>query len=217
LRILFILYLLFTSLSALAQTVPANFVMLDTMKLIKLDIRYKTANNFTGEALYPSDWRTYLHPLAAERLAKAAAIMKVKEPRLTLVVLDATRPVSIQKKLYEKVRGTPLARYVSSSGGTSMHNYGLALDCTIIDETGKELDMGTKYDDFTALSEPRYEEKHLKEGKLTQEQYLNRRFLREVMRKAGLRPIQNEWWHFEAVRKTELGGGIRWWSNKIIQ
>jgi zinc D-Ala-D-Ala dipeptidase len=206
LRILFILYLLFTSLSALAQTVPANFVMLDTMKLIKLDIRYKTANNFTGEALYPSDWRTYLHPLAAERLAKAAAIMKVKEPRLTLVVLDATRPVSIQKKLYEKVRGTPLARYVSSSGGTSMHNYGLALDCTIIDETGKELDMGTKYDDFTALSEPRYEEKHLKEGKLTQEQYLNRRFLREVMRKAGLRPIQNEWWHFEAVRKTELGG-----------
>lgn len=198
--------MLFTSLSALAQTVPANFVMLDTVPLVKLDIRYKTANNFTGEAQYPSDWKTYLHPLAAERVAKAAVIMKAMEPRLTLVVLDATRPVSIQKKLYEKVRGTPLARYVSSSGGTSMHNYGLALDCTIIDETGKELDMGTKYDDFTALSEPRFEKKHLKEGKLTQEQYLNRIFLREVMRKAGLRPIQNEWWHFEAVRKTELGG-----------
>ncbi len=66
--------------------------------------------------------------------------------------------------------------------------------------------MGTKYDEFTPLSEPRYEEKYLKEEKLTQEQYLNRRFLREVMRKAGLRPIQNEWWHFEAVRKKELGG-----------
>lgn len=201
-----ILCLLFVSSTVHAQTVPANFVLLDTIPLIKIDIRYKTTNNFTGEQQYPSDWKTYLHPLAAERVTKAAAVMKVMEPRLTLVVLDATRPVSIQKKLYEKVRGTPLARYVSSSGGTSMHNYGLALDCTIIDETGKELDMGTKYDEFTALSEPRFEEKHLKEGKLTDEQYLNRLFLREVMRKAGLRPIQNEWWHFEAVRKTELGG-----------
>lgn len=201
---LILLLLLASSLKA--QTVPSNFVLLDTMKLIKLDIRYKTASNFTGEQQYPSDWKTYLHPLAAERLAKAAMVMKAMEPRLTLVILDATRPVSVQKKLYQKVRDTPLARYVSSSGGTSIHNYGLAVDCTIIDETGKELDMGTKYDEFTPLSEPRYEEKHLKEGKLTQEQYLNRRFLREVMRKAGLRPIQNEWWHFEAVRKTELGG-----------
>ncbi len=201
-----ILCILFLSSSVLAQTVPTNFVLLDTMKFIKLGIRYKTANNFTGEQLYPSDWKTYLHPLAAERLAKAAMVMKAMEPRLTLVVLDAMRPVSVQKKLYQKVRGTPLARYVSSSGGTSIHNYGLAVDCTIIDETGKELDMGTKYDEFTLLSEPRFEEKHLKEGKLTQEQYLNRRFLREVMRQAGLRPIQNEWWHFEAVRKKELGG-----------
>ena len=206
LRLLQILSLLCASSSLLAQSVPANFVLLDTVAFLKLDIRYMTANNFTGEVQYPSDWKTYLHPLAAERVAKAAAIMKAKEPRLTLVVLDATRPVSVQKKLYESVRGTPLARYVSSSGGTSIHNYGLALDCTIIDETGKELDMGTKYDEFVPLSEPRFEEKHLKEGKLTQEQYLNRRFLREVMRKAGLRPIQNEWWHFEAVRKTELGG-----------
>lgn len=180
--------------------------MLDTVRSIKLDIRYKTSNNFTGSPLYLSDWKTYLHPLAAERLIKAAMILKAKEPQLTLVVLDATRPVSIQKKLYEKVRGTPLARYVSSSGGTSMHNYGLALDCTIIEETGKELDMGTKYDEFVPLSEPRFEEKHLKEEKLTQEQYLNRRFLREVMRAAGLRPILNEWWHFEAVRKKELNG-----------
>lgn len=198
--------MLFASSSSLAQTVPANFVLLDTVKSIKLDIRYKTKNNFTGEAMYPSDWKTYLHPLAAERVARAAVIMKAMEPRLMLVVLDATRPVSVQKKLYQKVKGTPLARYVSSSGGTSIHNYGLALDCTIIDETGKELDMGTKYDEFVPLSEPRFEEKHLKVGKLTQEQYLNRRFLREVMRKAGLRPIQNEWWHFEAVRKKELGG-----------
>lgn len=176
------------------------------MKQVKLDIRYKTKNNFTGEALYPSDWKTYLHPLAAARLVKAAAILKKKEPRLTLVVLDVTRPVSIQRQLYKKVRGTPLARYVSSPSGTSIHNYGLAVDCTIIDETGKELDMGTKYDEFTPLSEPRYEKKHLKEGKLTQEQYLNRRFLREVLRAAGLRPILNEWWHFEAVRKKELNG-----------
>lgn len=201
-----LLLLLLLTVSLKAQTVPANFVLLDTVAFIKLDIRYKTANNFTGEQQYPTDWKTYLHPLTAERVVKAAVVMKAMEPRLTLVVLDATRPVSIQKKLYEKVRGTPLARYVSSSGGTSMHNYGLALDCTIIDETGKELDMGTKYDEFTPLSEPRFEQKHLKEGKLTQEQYLNRIFLREVMRKAGLRPIQNEWWHFEAVRKTELGG-----------
>jgi D-alanyl-D-alanine dipeptidase len=192
-----------------AQTLPKDFVRLDSISNLKIDLRYATANNFTGVAQYPRDWKATLHPLAAKRLAEAALALQYIKPGWNIVVFDATRPLSIQKKLYDKVRGTPLARYVSSSGGTSMHNYGLALDCSIIDESGKELDMGTAYDSFNTLSEPRFEQEFLAKGKLTKDELANRRFLRELMKRAGLRPILNEWWHFEAVRKTEINGRFK--------
>lgn len=192
-----------------AQTLPEGFVHLDSIANLKVDLRYATTNNFTGVAQYPGGWKAALHPLAAKRLAQAALALGYIKPGWNIVVFDATRPLSIQKKLYDKVRGTPLARYVSSSGGTSMHNYGLALDCSILDESGKELDMGTPYDSFDPLSEPRFEQENLAKGKLTKDQLANRRFLRELMKRAGLRPILNEWWHFEAVRKNEINGRFK--------
>ncbi len=191
-----------------AQVIPADFVCIDSFPNVTCDVRYCTSNNFTGEPLYPSDWKCYLHPLAAERLRKAAFALGLMRPGWKIVIYDALRPQSIQRTLYEKVRHTPNARYVASAQG-SMHNYGLAIDCTLADESGKEIDMGTGYDNFTALAEPRFEQANLASGKLTKEHIANRRFLRELMKRSSLRPIQNEWWHFEAVRKKENGGRFK--------
>jgi D-alanyl-D-alanine dipeptidase len=64
--------------------------------------------------------------------------------------------------------------------------------------------MGTPYDSFSSLAEPQYEEKFLKEGKLTQKQVENRLVLRRVMTGAGFKNIPNEWWHFDGLPQKEL-------------
>ena len=88
--------------------------------------------------------------------------------------------------------------------GGSIHNFGFALDLSILDEYGKELDMGTPFDDFTPLAEPRLEQKFLKEGKLTELQIKNRRLLRNVMEQSGFITLPVEWWHFDALPAAEV-------------
>ncbi|MDM7916965.1 MAG: M15 family metallopeptidase [Candidatus Eisenbacteria bacterium] len=103
-----------------------------------------------------------------------------------------------------QVRGTPRQRYVASPSRGSMHNYGAAVDVTLIDaSTGRQLDMGTPLDDFTILAAPREEDRLLRAGRLTREQVARRRLLRSVMTDAGFRALAIEWWHFDAFPKEE--------------
>jgi D-alanyl-D-alanine dipeptidase len=143
---------------------------------------------------------------------KASAMLSVLKPGWKIVIFDALRPLSAQKELWEAVRGTANWKYVATPGGTSLHNYGLAIDVTLEDEYGNRLDMGSDYDEFSQISEPRHEEAMLREGKLTSLQVANRRFLRDIMKRAGWRTIKNEWWHFEALRREHVKG-----KYKLIQ
>ena len=94
--------------------------------------------------------------------------------------------------------------YLSPPNEASLHNYGCAVDVTILDlQTGKELDMGTGFDHFGKLSQLIYEEEFLKTGELSQQAYNNRKLLRSVMQKAKLKPINSEWWHFSICTKPE--------------
>jgi D-alanyl-D-alanine dipeptidase len=88
--------------------------------------------------------------------------------------------------------------YVADPKIGSIHNYGFAVDLTLADAAGREVDMGTGFDDFTPLSEPRLEERFLAEGRLSDDQVTNRRLLRGVMEEAGFRHLPLEWWHFDA-------------------
>ena len=73
----------------------------------------------------------------------------------------------------------------------------MALDITLLDADGVELDMGTGFDDMTELSHPALEEGFLLAGQLTEQQLANRRLLREAMLQAGFLGIKTEWWHFD--------------------
>jgi D-alanyl-D-alanine dipeptidase len=64
--------------------------------------------------------------------------------------------------------------------------------------------MGTPYDSFAALSEPRYEAKFLAEGKLSALQVENRRTLRTAMETGGFKHISNEWWHFDGQSREAI-------------
>ena len=152
---------------------------------IIIDVRYATKNNFTGEILYPTS-KIYLIDKVAFQIVKVNQYLK-DHYGLRLKIFDGYRPLSVQKKMWSII---PDERYVANPKKGSRHNRGCAVDLTLIDSTGNELDMGTKYDDFT-------EKSHIDFYDLPDHVIKNRRLLLETMTKFGFTPLQTEWWHFD--------------------
>jgi D-alanyl-D-alanine dipeptidase len=170
---------------------------------IRADLKYATTDNFTKTILYDSLSNIYLHPLAAGKLVKAQKYLKMLYPDYGLLVYDAVRPLSIQRKMYKVVQNTGYAAYVANPARTSLHNYGMAVDLTICDRNGKPLDMGTPFDFFGSAAGINREAELIQSGILTKQQVKNRELLRKVMTHAGFMTIRGEWWHFNAVSLTE--------------
>lgn len=171
----------------------------DSIPSIWVELKYATTDNFTGVVLYDNMQHAYLHPVALKKLKKAQAILKKSQPGLSLLVYDAVRPLSVQKRMFEVVKGTPQQAYVANPAKTGLHNYGMAVDLTICDAKAFPLDMGTPFDYFGKAAAIRDEEGLVRDGLLTEKQMQNRRLLRKVMIEAGFYVIQGEWWHFNAV------------------
>lgn len=168
---------------------------------IQVQLKYSDSTNFMGIDVYGDLDRCYLQKDAALKLVAASKFLKIYDNKLSLLVVDGLRPRSVQSKMWSIVKNTPMQRYVANPRFGSMHNYGCAVDLTIVDSIGNRLDMGTPMDHFGALSQPALNAKFLKENKLTLQQVENRELLRKVMISAGFHPIAIEWWHFEAFDK----------------
>ncbi|MDR2042447.1 MAG: M15 family metallopeptidase [Tannerella sp.] len=166
---------------------------------IQVRLAYATPVNFMSKAVYQGATRAWLHPDAARMLVKAQQYLREEHPGYTLLVYDAARPMAVQRLMWEQVRGTPRAYYVSNPQKKSgRHNYGMAVDVTILDHTGRPLPMGTLFDYFGVEANTDKEEALLQSGRINREDYENRRLLRRVMRRAGFTTISSEWWHFNA-------------------
>lgn len=165
---------------------------------IAVDLKYATEDNFLKTNLYGDLTRCYLHPLVAQKLANAQKLLKEKYPYYSIKIFDGGRPHSIQQKMWNelKVPEHLKDKYVSDPSVGSLHNYGCAVDVTLINEEGWEMDMGTPYDYFGELAHPIAEQRLLSEYRLTWRQFENRKLLREIMTKAGFTIITTEWWHF---------------------
>ena len=174
-----------------------DFRHLDSIAGIDVDLRYATPNNFVGRDLYSPYDCAWLHVEAAAALERAVAWLAVHAPGLKPLVLDALRPQRVQQQLWDALEGTDLRLYLADPARGSIHSYGMALDITLLDADGVELDMGTGFDDMTELSHPALEEGFLLAGQLTEHQLANRRLLREAMLQAGFLGIKTEWWHFD--------------------
>ena len=171
---------------------------------ICVQLIYATSDNFMGKAVYSGITRAWLHPDAAKKLVAAQQLLKKEQPGLTLVVYDAARPMSVQRKMWALVRGTDKVNYVSNpANGGGLHNYGMAVDVTILDEAGVALPMGTPFDFFGEEAHTNNEEALLNAGKIDRTAYDNRRLLRRIMKQAGFRIIPYEWWHFNACSRAE--------------
>lgn len=162
-----------------------------------IDLKYTTADNFVGSILYGDLKEAFLHPDAMRCLKKAQKILKEEKPNYSLIIYDAGRPMSVQKRMWNKVKGTKKQKYVSNPArGGGLHNYGLAVDISIIDENGIPLPMGTEFDHLGYKAGITNEQTLVKQGKISRKELQNRLLLRRVMKKAGFRPLQSEWWHF---------------------
>ncbi|MGC8596104.1 MAG: D-alanyl-D-alanine dipeptidase [Candidatus Kryptoniota bacterium] len=151
---------------------------------IRLDIRYATDSNFTHQQLYPVA-KCYLRKEAAESLS--AVQKELEKIGLGLKVFDGYRPLSIQKKMWKIF---PDSRYVANPATGSRHNRGAAVDVTLVDSLGHELEMPTGFDDFT-------ERAHRNYNNLPEKVIQNRQLLQEVMERHGFIGLSTEWWHFD--------------------
>jgi|GEM_PF-105954 len=176
------------SVAALPDTAFVELIRVDT--LFVPDMRYATADNFLKEKVYDCD-KCLLRKDAALALLKAHDRLKQDGYRIKLY--DCYRPLDVQKKMWKIM---PDDRYVGNPyGNGSVHNKGAAVDLTLTDSLGHELEMGTPFDHFGR-------EAHHAYNNLPIEVLTRRRILKEAMEGAGFEPITSEWWHYSYRRKN---------------
>ena len=173
-------------LAVVSAQVDTTIVYLGSIdSSIVMDVKYATTNNFVGKVLYPTD-KVYMRKIVAEKLSEANRYLR-ESYNLSIKIFDGYRPLSVQKLMWEIL---PDPRYVADPSKGSRHNRGAAVDITLIDENGNQIEMGTPYGDFTEKAHYDYEE-------LSDDVKANRKLLRDVMIKFGFEPLETEWWHFD--------------------
>ena len=162
-----------------------------------LDIKYATDQNFVGMQMYPCA-RCLLRDEVGNALVKVQ--QKLRLEGLGLKVFDCYRPWSVQKELWEKM---PDPRYVTNPEKGSMHNRAAAVDLTLIDQNGHDLDMGTEYDFFGERAYHTFTE-------LPASVLDRRRKLVALMEEAGFQHIRTEWWHYSYQLKYYEVSDYQW-------
>lgn len=163
-----------------------------------IDLRYATANNFTGTQLYPTDARCLVHQSLAQGLVAAAAALR--QQGQLLVFWDCYRPHDVQVRMFNVV---PNPDWVARPGQYARsHESGRSVDVTFSAPqqqcpSGRRVagsclaDMGTDFDDFSLRATA-----FASDG-VSAEAQANRARLRGVMNYGGLTVYSGEWWHFD--------------------
>jgi len=178
----------------------------DVDSTIVVDLKYATTDNFMNKDVYGCLRRCYLQPDVAQRIKDSQAFLKSIDSTLSLKIFDGLRPRSVQQYMWD-ILDMPMeekTNFVSNPKNGSLHNFGAAVDITLIKiASGEELDMGTPYDYIGINAWPTKEPMLLAEGVLSQEQVDNRKLLRKVMKHSSFINIQTEWWHFNACSRVK--------------
>lgn len=157
---------------------------------VTVDIRYATDDNFTGKPVY-SAAKCYLHQEASDALQKAISL--AQQMGYGITIFDAFRPSEAQFTLWEH---TPDPDFLADPNRGSPHSRGVAVDLTLTDADGAELDMGTAFDAFTPLS-------HHGNAEVSKEAQHNRMLLMGIMTLAGWDFYRNEWWHYQLFNSRD--------------
>ncbi len=172
------------TLKTLKGLADSTFVRLaDFSHDFAYDLRYATKNNFLKEKVYDC-------PECYTRVKTVKALLAANKEFLSKGVkikfYDCYRPNSVQYKMWKIV---PNPQYVANPVKGSIHNKGGAVDITLVDLTGKELDMGTDFDYFGKRA-------YHDNMNLPQKILDNRKLLKQTMKKHGFWSTRTEWWHY---------------------
>jgi len=151
---------------------------------IVVDMKYASEDNFTKKKLYDSN-TCFLRRSAAVKLD--AVQKELEGMNLGLKVWDCYRPLAVQWIFWAIL---PDERYVANPATGSRHNRASAVDVTLVDSQGKELQMPTGFDDFSPRADHHYQD-------LPDRAIRNRELLKGVMERAGFIPLPEEWWHYD--------------------
>ena len=195
LLIISILFLTGTTLTGFGQTKPetslhpsqkaADIVNLKEVNpRIIVDLKYATEDNFTKKKLYDSN-SCFLRKSTAIKLDRVQK--ELERMALGLKVWDCYRPLAVQRIFWDIL---PDERYVANPKTGSRHNRASAVDVTLVDPQGKELEMPTGFDDFSPRADHHYQD-------LPGQAIRNRELLKSLMEKAGFIPLPEEWWHYD--------------------
>ena len=167
-----------------APELDSIFVKLtDYSDSFEFDMKYATPDNFLKQPVYDCGtcylrYKTVVGLLAAQE--------EFMEKGYRLKIYDCYRPVDVQRKMWKILPGT---HYVANPDKGSVHNRGGAVDLTLVDSLGVEVNMGTPFDFFGV-------EAHHSYTQLPNEVLQNRRLLKQVMEKHNFKSIYSEWWHY---------------------
>lgn len=147
------------------------------------DMKYATSDNFLKAKVYDCA-ECFL------RFKTVKALIEANDSFIKLgykiKLFDCYRPLDIQKKMWKIV---PNPSYVADPSKGSIHNRGGAVDITLVDINGKELEMGTPFDFFGIEASHNY-------PNLSKEIKDNRELLKKVMMEKGFNIFDSEWWHY---------------------
>jgi zinc D-Ala-D-Ala dipeptidase len=181
----------FLPAKAARDAAPNPGQLVELIKLdprIRLDLRYATANNFTGRVLY-SQARAFMARAAADALLRAQK--RALADGYGFAIFDAYRPWRVTKQLWDATPKGPKKNYVANPKRGSRHNRGCAVDMTLYDlKTGQLVEMPSGFDDFSEKAHRDYSDD-------TPEAGANARRLESYMTAEGFFGMSNEWWHFD--------------------
>jgi D-alanyl-D-alanine dipeptidase len=147
------------------------------------DMKYATDDNFLKAKVYDCA-ECFLRFKTVKALVKANT--KFIKKGYHIKIYDCYRPLDIQKRMW-KIVSNP--EYVADPAKGSIHNRGGAVDITLVDVDGKELDMGTSFDFFGQEASHYFDN-------LSDEVKQNRALLKRIMKKSNFNSFDSEWWHY---------------------
>lgn len=149
-----------------------------------VELKYATSDNITGTIIY-SFQDAYLRYGTVKKLMQVQE--SLREQGLSLKIWDAFRPAAAQNSIWEAY---PNATFITNPAVTYADNtYGSAVDITVVDADGVELEMPTGFDTYTSLADRNY-------GDCSEEATKNASMLQDLMEQHGFTYTQTTWWHF---------------------
>lgn len=167
---------------------------------IYLDLKYATDNNFVGHRVYPINMPLIVNKMIWSKIRKVND--RLKKDGLCLIILDAYRPIEIQKifwEYYKQENGDGVETLVANPEKYGTHNITInAIDMMPVKLDGSAIALPCEFDDFMGKANIYYDG-------CSEEAKKNRDNFLEIVKANGLVVNEDEWWHFYDESLNEYG------------